>query len=56
MGVLLAILTVVGIADKLGAGGNLMPAGLRIAFGVVLLAALIALVVMNGLPKKNEKN
>ncbi len=54
MGVLLAILTVVGIADKIG-GGALMPEGLRIAFGAVLLVALIALVVIYGVPKKNEK-
>ncbi|MCQ2593423.1 MAG: oligopeptide transporter, OPT family, partial [Treponema sp.] len=54
MGVLLAILTVAGIADKIS-GGTFMPAGLRLAFSVVLFIALIVLVLMNGLSKKNEK-
>lgn len=54
MGVLLAILTVIGIADKISCG-ELIPAGLKLVLSVVLFAALIALVLKYGLPKKNEK-
>lgn len=54
MGVLLAVLTVIGVADKM-AVGEFVPAWLKLAFSVVLFIALIVFVLIYGLPKKNEK-
>lgn len=54
LGVLLAILTVVGIADKMAFGAAL-PNGVRVAGSVVVFAALIALIVKYSLSGKNEK-
>lgn len=54
MGVLLAILTVAGIADKIGLGANI-PAGVRLAGSVVLLVVLVTLIVCHNRSAKNEK-
>lgn len=54
MGVLLAILTVTKITDKISVGAKL-PEGLRIAGSIIILAALIALIVYNNRPAKDEE-
>lgn len=54
MGVLLAILTVAGIADKIGLGANI-PAGVRLAGSVILLVVLVTLIVCHNCSAKNEK-
>jgi len=54
MGVLLAILTVTKITDKISVGAKL-PEGLRLAGSIIILAALIALIVYNNRPAKDEE-
>lgn len=54
MGVLLAILTVTKITDKISVGVKL-PEGLRLAGSIIILAALIALIVYNNRPAKDEE-
>lgn len=54
MGVLLAILTVTKITDKISVGAKL-PEGLRLAGSIIILAALIALIVYNNHPAKDEE-
>ena len=54
MGVLLAILTVTKITDKISVDAKL-PEGLRLAGSIIILAALIALIVYNNRPAKNEE-
>lgn len=54
MGVLLAILTVTKITDKISVGTKL-PEGLRLAGSIIILAALIALIVYNNRPAKDEE-
>lgn len=54
MGVLLAILTVTKITDKISVGVKL-PEGLRLASSIIILAALIALIVYNNRPAKDEE-
>lgn len=54
MGVLLAILTVAGVADKIGLGANI-PAGVRLAGSVILLVVLVTLIVCHNCSAKNEK-
>lgn len=54
MGVLLAILTVTKITDKISVGDKL-PEGLRLAGSIIILAALIALIVYNNRPAKDEE-
>lgn len=54
MGVLLAILTVTKITDKISVGAKL-PEGLRLADSIIILAALIALIVYNNRPAKDEE-
>lgn len=54
MGVLLAILTVTKITDKISVGAKL-PEGLRVAGSIIILAALIALIVYNNRPAKDEE-
>lgn len=54
MGVLLAILTVTKITDKISVGAKL-PEGLRLAGSIIILAVLIALIVYNNRPAKDEE-
>lgn len=54
MGVLLAILTVTKITDKISVGAKL-PEGIRLAGSIIILAALIALIVYNNRPAKDEE-
>jgi len=54
LGILLAILTVCGIADKI-AFGAAIPSVVRVIGSVVALAALIALIVKYSVTGKNEK-
>ena len=54
MGVLLAILTVTKITDKISVGAKLSE-GLRLAGSIIILAALIALIVYNNRPAKDEE-
>ena len=54
MGVFLAILTVTKITDKISVGAKL-PEGLRLAGSIIILAALIALIVYNNRPAKDEE-
>lgn len=54
MGVLLAILTVTKITDKISVGAKL-PEGLRLVGSIIILAALIALIVYNNRPAKDEE-
>lgn len=54
MGVLLAILTVTKTTDKISVGAKL-PEGLRLAGSIIILAALIALIVYNNRPAKDEE-
>lgn len=54
MGVLLAILTVTKITDKISVGAKL-PEGLRLAGSIIILATLIALIVYNNRPAKDEE-
>lgn len=54
MGVLLAILTVTKITDKISVGAKL-PEGLRLTGSIIILAALIALIVYNNRPAKDEE-
>ena len=54
MGVLLALLTVTKITDKISVGAKL-PEGLRLAGSIIILAALIALIVYNNRPAKDEE-
>lgn len=54
MGVLLAILTVTKITDKISVGAKL-PEVLRLAGSIIILAALIALIVYNNRPAKDEE-
>lgn len=54
MGVLLAILTVTKITDKISVGAK-FPEGLRLAGSIIILAALIALIVYNNRPVKDEE-
>lgn len=54
MGVLLAILTVTKITDKISVSAKL-PEGLRLAGSIIILAALIALIVYNNRPAKDEE-
>lgn len=54
MGVLLAILTITKITDKISVGAKL-PEGLRLAGSIIILAALIALIVYNNRPAKDEE-
>lgn len=54
MGVLLAILTVTKITDKISVGAK-FPEGLRLAGSIIILAVLIALIVYNNRPAKDEE-
>lgn len=54
MGVLLAILTVTKITDKISVGAKL-PEALRLAGSIIILAVLIALIVYNNRPAKDEE-